>query len=48
MIRGGRLNDVPGVRYKIIRGKLGVSVVENFVRVRRSSKYNLKKDEQQY
>jgi len=48
MIRGGRLNDVPGVRYKIIRGKLGVSVVENFVRVRRRSKYNLKKDEQQY
>ena len=47
MIRGGRLNDVPGVRYKI-RGKLGVSVVENFVRVRRRSKYNLKKDEQQY
>mgnify|MGYP001185152484 FL=1 len=48
MIRGGRINDVPGVRYKIIRGKLGVSVVENFIRVRRRSKYNLKKDEQQY
>jgi ribosomal protein S12 len=45
MIRGGRLNDVPGVRYKIIRGKLGVSVIETFVRVRRRSKYNLKKDE---
>lgn len=45
MIRGGRLNDVPGVRYKIVRGKLGVSVLEEFTRVRRRSKYNLKKDE---
>ncbi len=48
MIRGGRLNDVPGVRYKIIRGKLGVSIVENFVRVRRRSKYNLRKDSKAY
>jgi len=45
MIRGGRLNDVPGVRYKIIRGKLGVTTQENFNRVRRRSKYNLKKDD---
>jgi len=45
MIRGGRLNDVPGVRYKIMRGKLGVTTQENFNRVRRRSKYNLKKDE---
>jgi ribosomal protein S12 len=44
MIRGGRVNDVPGVRYKIIRGKLGVSVAESFIRVRRRSKYNLKKN----
>lgn len=48
MIRGGRLNDVPGVRYKVIRGKLGVSVVENFTRVRRRSKYNLTKDGNKY
>ena len=48
MIRGGRMNDVPGVRYKIIRGKLGVNTVESFIRVRRRSKYNLKKDEQAY
>jgi len=45
MIRGGRMNDVPGVRYKIIRGKLGVSTLENFKRVRRRSKFNLKKDD---
>ena len=48
MIRGGRMNDVPGVRYKIIRGKLGVNSIENFIRVRRRSKYNLKKDEIRY
>ena len=45
MIRGGRVNDVPGVRYKIVRGKLGVSTVETFVRIRRRSKYNLKKED---
>ena len=48
MIRGGRVNDVPGVRYKIIRGKLGASTVETFTRVRRRSKYNLKKEEKVY
>ena len=48
MIRGGRVNDVPGVRYKIIRGKLGVGVIERFFRVRSRSKYNLKKDEERY
>lgn len=42
MIRGGRVNDVPGVRYKIIRGKLGVTTDEDFIRVRRRSKFNLK------
>lgn len=45
MIRGGRLNDVPGVKYKVIRGKLGVSTQEDFVRVKRHSKYNLKKED---
>lgn len=43
VIRGGRLNDVPGVRYKIIRGKAGVNNEENILRVRRRSKYMLKK-----
>lgn len=44
MIRGGRLNDVPGVRYKIIRGKLGVNIQETFIRMQKRSKYNLKKN----
>lgn len=41
MIRGGRVNDVPGVRYKIIRGKLGVNLIEDFQRRQKRSKYNL-------
>jgi small subunit ribosomal protein S12 len=41
MIRGGRVNDVPGVRYKIMRGKLGVNLTETFTRMQRRSKYNL-------
>ena len=45
LIRGGRLNDVPGVRYKIIRGKLGVDNKESFVRMRRRSKYGLKNED---
>lgn len=44
MIRGGRLNDVPGVRYKVIRGKLGVHTDETFIRKQRRSKYNLKRN----
>jgi len=44
MIRGGRVNDVPGVRYKIIRGKLGVNLLESFQRKQKRSKYNLPRD----
>lgn len=43
-IRGGRLNDVPGVRYKIIRGMLGVTVDEDITRVHARSKYNIKQE----
>jgi DNA repair exonuclease SbcCD ATPase subunit len=32
--------------YKVIRGKLGVSIAETFRRVRARSKYNLKRDSQ--
>ena len=41
MIRGGRVKDLPGVRYHIIRGKLDASGVEN--RKRGRSKYGAKK-----
>jgi len=39
LIRGGRMNDVPGVRYKPIRGIGGFSWVERIERRRRRSKY---------
>lgn len=41
MIRGGRVKDLPGVRYHIVRGKLDAGGVEN--RKRGRSKYGAKK-----
>ena len=41
MIRGGRVKDLPGVRYHIVRGKLDASGVEG--RKRGRSKYGAKK-----
>lgn len=40
MIRGGRVKDLPGVRYHIIRGKLDATGVEN--RKKSRSKYGTK------
>ena len=41
LIRGGRVKDLPGVRYHIIRGTLDTSGVEERKKVR--SKYGAKK-----
>ena len=41
MIRGGRVKDLPGVRYHIVRGVLDAAGVENRKQVR--SKYGAKK-----
>lgn len=41
LIRGGRVKDLPGVRYHIIRGKLDTTGVEN--RQQGRSKYGAKK-----
>lgn len=41
MIRGGRVKDLPGVRYHIIRGTMDASGVEN--RTQSRSKYGTKK-----
>ena len=43
-IRGGRVKDLPGVRYHIIRGRLDASGVE--ARRRGRSKYGAKKPKQ--
>lgn len=41
LIRGGRVKDLPGVRYHIVRGVLDTSGVKN--RTQRRSKYGTKK-----
>ena len=41
LIRGGRIKDIPGVRYHIIRGVLDTAGVEN--RKKSRSKYGAKK-----
>lgn len=41
MIRGGRVKDLPGVRYHVVRGKLDTLGVEG--RKRSRSKYGVKK-----
>ena len=41
LVRGGRVKDLPGVRYKIIRGALDTQGVKN--RKQRRSKYGAKR-----
>jgi len=41
LVRGGRVKDLPGVRYKIIRGALDAAGVEG--RMQSRSKYGAKK-----
>ncbi len=41
MIRGGRVKDLPGVRYHIIRGTMDTAGVDDRMRAR--SKYGTKK-----
>lgn len=41
LIRGGRVKDLPGVRYKIIRGALDAAAVKN--RAQGRSKYGVRK-----
>ncbi len=42
LVRGGRVKDLPGVRYHIVRGSLDLQGVQN--RKRGRSKYGSKKD----
>lgn len=44
LIRGGRVKDLPGVRYHIVRGKLDTQGVQG--RNQRRSKYGTKKPKQ--
>jgi len=42
LVRGGRIPDLPGVKYRIIRGKHDLSGVKN--RISSRSKYGVKKN----
>jgi ribosomal protein S12 len=42
LVRGGRVKDLPGVRYKIIRGSLDTQGVKNRKQAR--SRYGAKKE----
>jgi small subunit ribosomal protein S12 len=41
LVRGGRVKDLPGVRYHLVRGALDAAGVENRAQAR--SKYGTKK-----
>lgn len=43
LVRGGRANDLPGVRYKAVRGKFDFIMDEKFPRQNKRSKYGKKK-----
>jgi small subunit ribosomal protein S12 len=42
LVRGGRVPDLPGVLYHIIRGKYDFTSRERFSRMQRRSKYSIK------
>lgn len=44
LVRGGRANDLPGVRYKLVRGKLDFNTLEKVKRTHKRSKYGVKKE----
>jgi len=43
LVRGGRANDLPGVRYKMVRGKFDFNMLERIKRSNKRSKYGVKK-----
>lgn len=43
LVRGGRVKDVPGLKYKLIRGKYDLTIQEKVLRMSRRSKYGLSK-----
>lgn len=43
LVRGGRARDIPGVRYKLIKGCYDFTTFERIKRTKRRSKYGLSK-----
>ena len=48
MVRGGRVRDIPGVRYKLMRGKYDFTMPESFIRVHRRSFYGIPKPKDEF
>lgn len=44
LVRGGRARDIPGVRYKLIKGKYDFSLYERIERKKSRSKYGYSKE----
>jgi small subunit ribosomal protein S12 len=44
LVRGGRVPDLPGIHYKLIRGKYDFAWTETFERYNRRSKFSIPKD----
>jgi small subunit ribosomal protein S12 len=47
MVRGGRVKDLPGVHYHLIRGMMDFSAKEKFERKERRSKFGIKNPKKQ-
>lgn len=43
LVRGGRVKDLPGVRYKMVRGKYDFRIEDTFIRQKRRSKFGIPK-----
>jgi small subunit ribosomal protein S12 len=43
LVRGGRTKDLPGVHYKMVRGKYDFRIEHNFIRRKRRSKFGVPK-----
>jgi len=43
LVRGGRCRDIPGIHYKLVRGKYDFITSETILRSQKRSKYGLKK-----
>jgi len=48
IVRGGRCQDVPGVRYTCVKGLLDFSYREGFIRANRRSLYGIPKIKKQF
>jgi len=43
LVRGGRCRDIPGIHFKLVRGKYDFITSENIIRSQKRSKYGYKK-----